>query len=137
MTKQIQTFYDHVNHCNDSVILLRHIAKMMALQQPEYTDEYVTDELSDAIAQEMLYFAHKNRGQNFEVTCSYAGVTESSTFRSMELFGFAGQVHDTMGIEEYMEKVVRPVSQELAERIARKIGGPLTETKCDIKVGLA
>lgn len=31
MKKQIHTFFDRVNNCNDSVILLRHIAKSKEL----------------------------------------------------------------------------------------------------------
>ena len=85
----------------------------------------------------MFAFAHKTKGQNFEVTCSYAGVTESSTFRAKELFSLTELVHDIMGIEDYMEKVVHPISKELAARIISKIDGPLSATSCYIKVGLA
>ena len=45
MTKQIQTFFDSVNNCNDSTTLLKHIAKMMAMQNQEYTDAFAADEL--------------------------------------------------------------------------------------------
>ena len=137
MTKQIQTFFDSVNKCNDATILLKHIAKMMAMRNTEYTDAFAADELRFAIAEEMLNFAHKTKGQNFEVTCSYAGVTESSTFRAMELFSLTELVHDIMGVEEYMDKVVHPISKELAARIISKIDGPLSATECDIEVGLA
>ena len=137
MTKQIQTFFDSVNNCNDSTTLLKHIAKMMAMSNSEYTDAFAADELRYAIAEEMFAFAHKTKGQNFEVTCSYAGVTESSTFRAKELFSLTELVHDIMGIEDYMEKVVHPISKELAARIISKIDGPLSATSCYIKVGLA
>ena len=137
MQKKIHTFFDRVNNCNDATILLKHIAKMMAMRNEEYTDAFAADELRFAIAEEMLNFAHKTKGQNFEVTCSYAGVTESSTFRAMELFSLTELVHDIMGVEEYMDKVVHPISKELAARIISKIDGPLSATSCDIKVGLA
>lgn len=137
MTKQIQTFFDSVNNCNDATILLKHIAKMMAMRNAEYTDAFAADELRFAIAEEMFAFAHKTKGQNFEVTCSYAGVTESSTFRAIELFSIVYGEHDKMDIETYMEKVVHPISQELAARIISQIDGPLSATECDIKVGLA
>ena len=134
MTKQIQTFFDRVNNCENSVILLRHIAKMMALQNQEYTDAYAAEELRYAIAEEMFAFAHKTKGQNFEVTCTYQDITESSTFRAMELFSLTELVHDIMGVEDYMDKVVHPISKELAARIISKIDGPLSATECDIAV---
>lgn len=137
MTKQIQTFFDCVNNCNDVTTLLKHIAKMMAMGNSEYTDAFAADELRYAIAEEMFAFAHKTKGQNFEVTCTYQGITESSTFRAMELFSLTELVHDIMGIEEYMDKVVHPIAKELAARIISKIDGPLSATSCDIKVGLA
>lgn len=137
MQKTIHTFFDSVNNCNDATIILKHIAKMMAMRNEEYTDAFAADELRYSIAEEMFAFAHKTKGQNFEVTCSYAGVTESSTFRAMELFSLTELVHDIMGIEEYMEKVVHPIAKELAARIISKIDGPLSANSCDIKVGLA
>ena len=140
MTKQIQTFFDIVNNIgnnNDDVTtLLKHITKMMAMQNHEYTDAFAADELRYAIAEEMLIFARKTKGQNFEVTCSYAGVTESSTFRAMALFSVVYGEQDKMDIETYMDKVVYPISKELAARIINKIDGPLSATECDIKVGL-
>ena len=54
----------------------------------------------------MFAYAHKTKGQNFEVTCSYAGVTESSTFRAMELFSLTELCHDIMGVEDYMREVI-------------------------------
>lgn len=137
MTKQIHTFFDSVNNCNDATTLLKHIAKMMAMQNQEYTDAFAADELRYSIAEEMFAFAHKTKGQNFEVTCSYAGVTESSTFRAKELFSLTEMAHDIMGVEDYMDKVIHPISKELAARIISKIEGPLSSTECDIKVGLA
>lgn len=137
MTKQIHTFFDSVNTCNDSTTLLKHIAKMMAMRNTEYTDAFAADELRYAIAEEMFAFAHKTKGKNFEVTCSYAGVTESSTFRAKELFSLTEMEHDIMGVEDYMDKVIHPISKELAARIISKIEGPLSSTECDIKVGLA
>lgn len=137
MQKTINTFFDSVNTCNDATTLLKHIAKMMAMRNQEYTDAFAADDLRYAIAEEMFAFANKTKGQNFEVTCTYQGITESSTFRAMELFSLTELVHDIMGIEEYMEKVVHPISKELAARIISKIDGPLSATDCDIKVGLA
>lgn len=137
MQKTIHTFFDVVNNCKDATILLKHIAKMMAMRNQEYTYAFDADELRYAIAEEMLAFAHKTKGQNFEVVCTYQGVTESSTFRAMELFSIVDGDHDKMGIEEYMDKVVNPIAKELAARIISKIDGPLSATSCDIKVGLA
>ena len=137
MQREIHTFFDRVNNCNDATILLKHIAKMLAMKNQEYTDAYAADDLRYAIAEEMLAFAHKTKGQNYEVTCTYQGVTESSTFRAMELFSIVDGEHDKMGIEEYMDKVVNPISKELAARIISKIDGPLSATSCDIKVSLA
>ena len=137
MTKQINTFFDSVNNCNDATILLKHIAKMMAMKNQEYTDAFAADDLRYAIAEEMLAFARKTKGQNFEVTCSYAGVTESSTFRAKELFSLTELTHDIMGVEDYMDKVVHPISKELAARIISQIDGPLSATECDIVVRLA
>lgn len=137
MQKTIHTFFDRVNTCNDVTILLKHIAKMLAMRNQEYTDAFAADELRYAIAEEMLAFAHKTKGQNYEVTCTYQGITESSTFRAMELFSITELVHDIMDIEEYMDKVVHPIAKELAARIISQIEGPLSATSCDIKVGLA
>lgn len=137
MNKQIHTFFDSVNNCNDATILLKHIAKMMAMRNQEYTDAFAADDLRYAIAEEMLEFAHKTKGQNYEVVCTYQGVTESSTFRAIELFSLTELVHDIMGIEEYMDKVVHPISKELAARIISQIEGPLSATDCDIVVRLA
>lgn len=137
MQKKILTFFDYVNTRKDPTDLLRDIAKMMAMHNQEYTDAFAADELRSAIAMEMLEFAHKTKGQNYEVTCTYQGITESSTFRAMELFSLTELVHDIMGLEEYVDKVVHPISKELAARIISKIEGPLSATDCDIKVGLA
>lgn len=137
MQKTIHTFFDSVNQCDDSLKLLKHITKMMAMRNTEYTDAFAADQLRFAIAEEMLDIAHKTKGQNFEVTCTYQGITESSTFRAMELFSITELCHDIMDLEEYMDKVVHPIAKELAARIISKIEGPLSETSCDIKVGLA
>ena len=137
MKKQIHTFFDSVNNCNDATILLKHIAKMMAMKNQEYTDAFAADDLRYAIAEEMLAFAHKTKGQTFEVVCTYQGITESSTFRAIELFSITELVHDIMGVEEYMDKVVHPIAKELAARIISQIEGPLSATSCDIVVRLA
>jgi len=137
MQKTIHTFFDIVNNCNDATILLKHIAKMMAMRNQEYSDAFAADDLRYAIAEEMLDFAHKTKGQNYEVVCTYQGVTESSTFRAMELFSLTELVHDIMGLEDYVDKVVTPISKELAARIISKIDGPLSATSCEIVVRLA
>ena len=138
MTKQIQTFFDHVNNCNDSTILLKHIAKMMALQQPEYTEAFAADELRDALAMDMVKYDNEHTGRNYEVTCTYCGVTGSNTFRARKLpMSLVDMVSDEMSLDDYVQKVVDPVSKELAARIISKIDGPLSATECDIKVGLA
>lgn len=137
MQKKILTFFDYVNTRKDPTDLLRDIAKMMAMHNSEYTDAFAADELRSAIAMEMLEFAHKTKGQNYEVVCTYQGITESSTFRAIELFSLTELVHDIMGLEEYVDKVVHPISKELAARIISKIEGPLSATDCDIVVRLA
>lgn len=137
MQKKILTFFDYVNTRKDPTDLLRDIAKMMAMKNQEYTDAFAADELRSAIAMEMIEFAHKTNGQNYEVVCTYQGITESSTFRAMELFSLTELVHDIMGLEDYMDKVVHPISKELAARIISKIEGPLSATDCDIVVRLA
>lgn len=137
MQKRVLTFFDYINERKDPIYILREIAKMLAIQHPEYADAFSADELRHTIAMEMLEFARKTKGQNYEVVCTYQGVTESSTFRAMELFSITELVHDIMGVEEYMDKVVHPISKELAARIISKIDEPLSATSCDIKVGLA
>lgn len=138
MTKQIQTFFDSVNNCNDSTVLLKHIAKMMALQQPEYTEAFAADELRDAMSMSMVKYDNEHTGRNYEVTCTYCGVTESSTFRARKLgTSLVDMVMDELSIDDYVQQVVDPVSKELAARVISKIEGPLSSTECDIKVGLA
>ena len=137
MQKTLHTFEQHLNSCNDSVILLRHIAKMMSLQQIEYTDQYVMDELRDALAIEMVKYDNEHGGQNYEVTCTCDGVTESSTFRARKLGASMFDLDlDEMSLDEYVQKVIDPVSKELVARIAHKTDGNVTtEIKCDIDVG--
>ena len=138
MTKQIQTFFDHVNTCNDSTTLLKHIAKMMAIKNQEYTDAFVAEELRDALAMDMVKYDNEHTGKNYEVTCTYCGVTESSTFRARKLgMSLVDMFVDEMSLDDYVKQVVDPVSKELAARIISKIEGPLSATECDIKVGLA
>ena len=138
MTKQIHTFFDRVNNCENSVILLRHIAKMMALHNQEYTDAYAAEELRDALSMEMVKYDNEHTGRNYEVTCTYCGVTESSTFRARKLaMSIVNMFYDEMSLDDYVKKVVDPVSKELAARIISKIDGPLSATECDIKVGMA
>lgn len=138
MQKTIHTFFDRVNNCENSVILLRHIAKMMALQNQEYTDAYAADELRDALSMEMVKYDKEHTGRNYEVTCTYCGVTESSTFRARKLaMSIVDMFSDEMSLDDYVKKVVDPVSKELAARVISQIDGPLSETECDIKVGLA
>lgn len=137
MHKRVLNFFDYVNNCKDTITLLKHIAKLLAMGKQEYTDAFAADELRFAIAEAMIEFARKTKGQNYEVTCTYQGITESSTFRAMELFSLTELVHDIMGLEDYMDKVVHPISKELAARIISKIEGPLYATDCYIDVRLA
>lgn len=138
MQKTIHTFFDRVNNCENSVILLRHIAKMMALHNQEYTDAYAAEELRDALSMDMVKYDNDHTGRNYEVTCTYCDVTESSTFRARKLGkSLVDMVNDEMSLDDYVQKVVDPVSKELAARIISKIDGPLSATECDIKVGLA
>ena len=136
MKKKLQTIFDRINSA-DTHELVYHIAKMMALQNKDYQDAVLASNLQDQLALEMLGFATKTKGQNFEVVCNYQDITESSTFRAMELFSIVDGCHDKMDIEEYMDKVINPISKELAARIISQIEGPLSDTECDIKVGLA
>ena len=137
MQKRVLTFFDYVNTRKDPTDLLRDIAKMLAMQNRDYADAFAADELRSAIAMEMLEFARKTKGQNYEVVCTYQGITESSTFRAIELFRITELVHDIMGLQDYVDKVVTPISQELAARIISQIDGPLSATECDIVVRLA
>jgi hypothetical protein len=138
MQKTLRTFEEHMNSCNDATILLRHIAKMMALQQPEYTEAFAADELRDALAMEMVKYDNEHTGRNYEVTCTYCGVTESSTFRARKLGkSLVDMVMDELSLDDYVKQVVDPVSKELTARIISKIEGYLSDTECDIKVGLA
>jgi len=138
MQKTIPTFFDRVNNCDDSVILLKHIAKMMAMHNQEYTDAFMASQLQDQLAMSMIKYDNEHTGRNYEVTCTYCGVTESSTFRARKLGrSIVDMVSDELSIDDYVQKVVDPVSKELAARIISKIEGPLSATECDIKVGLA
>lgn len=138
MTKQIHTFFDRVNNCDDSVILLKHIAKMMAMHNQEYTDAFMASQLQDQLAMSMINYDNEHTGRNYEVTCTYCSVTESSTFRARKLgMSLVDMVSDEMSLDDYVQKVVDPVSKELAARIISKIDGPLSATECDIKVGQA
>lgn len=138
MKKQIHTFFDRVNNCDDSVILLKHIAKMMAMHNHEYTDAFMASQLQDQLAMSMINYDNEHNGRNYEVTCTYCGVTESSTFRARKLgMSLVDMFSDEMSYEEYVKQVVDPVSKELAARVISKIEGPLSATECDIKVGLA
>ena len=138
MKKQIHTFFDSVNNCNDSTILLKHIAKMLAMRNQEYTDAFMASQLQDQLAIDMVKYDNENTGRNYEVTCTYCDVTESSTFRARKLgMSLVDMVLDEMSIEDYVKQVVDPVSKELAARVISKIDGPLSATDCDIKVGMA
>ena len=138
MTKQIHTFFDRVNNCDDSVILLKHIAKMMAMNNQEYTDAFMASQLQDQLAMSMIKYDNEHTGRNYEVTCTYCGVTESSTFRARKLgMSLVDMFSDELSLDDYVKQVVDPVSKELAARVISKIEGPLSSTECDIKVGLA
>ena len=137
MKKQIHTFFDHVNHCDDSTTLLKHIAKMLAMKNQEYTDAFMASQLQEQLAMDMIKYDNEHTGRNYEVTCTYCGVTESSTFRARKLaMSIVNMFDEEMSLDDYVKQVVDPVSEELAARIISKIDGPLSATECDIKVGL-
>lgn len=133
MKKNLQTVFDSINN-GTAESNIRHIAKMMALGNKDYQDAFLADQLQDNIAYEMLAYDHKTEGRNYEVVCKYCGVVDSSTYRARKLKSVMDLVSDELGIEEYMDKVVRPVSKELAARVISKIDGPLSATECDIAV---
>lgn len=122
-TKKIKTINDHINGATSEKELLRIIATMIALKTPEAQDLYRADDLQGALSFEMLDYAHKHGNEitNYEVSVVVGDKVESSTFRSVKAPASVGYlVDDDMSLEEYCDKVVRPVSTELAARVVAK-----------------
>ena len=122
-TKKIKTINDHINDARDDRDLLRLIATMIALKTPEAQDVFKADDLQDTLSIEMLDYAHKHHNEitNFEVSVVVDDKVESSTFRSAKAPSSVGYlVDDDMDVSEYCDKVVRPVSTELAARVIAK-----------------
>lgn len=135
MKKTIHTFFDRVNNCDDNTILLKHIAKMMAMQNKEYTEAFMADELRYELAGAMLEYDHTHNGVHYEVVCTYRDITEASSFRAHKISGgLIDMSCDIMDIEQYMDKVINPVAKELAARVISRVDGPLFEMDCDIQV---
>lgn len=124
----LRTVFDDFNSSSEKQLLI-HIAKMMALKDPEYQDAFIANELHDAIAVEMLAYDRKHYGTNYEVIVQFldAGITETSTFASHSLRG----LND---IEGYVAEVIQPISKELSARVVSKLKRPITENACEIKV---
>lgn len=137
MKKKLMTFGDSVEYMSQER-MMQHIVKMLARRDPDYRDAFFVKNLEDEIAVSMLDYEHQNKGRNYEVTVQFvdSGVAEASTFRSRTIKSIT-ELTDSMSIEEFTDKVVRPVSQELAERVARKLQRPIRETECDISVRFA
>ena len=135
MQKTIHTFFDRVNTCNDATILLKHIAKMMAMKNQEYTDAFIADELRSELTWAMLEYDKSHNGVHYEVVCTYKDITEASTFRAHKIGrSIMDMSCDSMGLEEYMDKVINPVAKELAARVISRVDEPLSEMDCDIEV---
>lgn len=122
-TKKIKTINDHINEARDDRELLRLIATMMSLKCPEAQDLFRADDLQDTLSIEMLDYAHKHNNEitNFEVSVVVDDKVESSTFRSAKAPSSVGYLVDNdMNLEDYCDKVVKPVSTELAARVIAK-----------------
>ena len=132
MNTKLKTVFDDFNEC-DNHELLKHIAKMLALKDPEYQDAFLAMNLQDQIRLKMYDFEKKNRGRNYEVIVRIDNVNESSTFRARKL-GSAMDPEPEMGAFEYLEQVIDPVSKELAARVVSKLPRPFLTTDCDITV---
>lgn len=122
-TKKIKTINDHINGATDEKELLRIIATMIALKTPEAQDLYRADDLQDALSISMLDYAHKHGNEitNYEVSVVVGDKVESSTYRSAKAPSSIGYLLDNdMTLEDYCDKVVKPVSTELAARVVAK-----------------
>lgn len=137
MKKKLMTLADSVEYMSQER-MLQHIVKMLARKDTDYQDAFWTKSLEDEIAVSMLDFEHQNKGRNYAVTVQFvdSGVTEESTCRARTIKSIT-ELTDSMSIEEFADKVVRPVSQELAARVARKLPKPIKETECDVSVRFA
>lgn len=121
--RQIKTINDRINGATNDVELLRIIATMIALKTPEAQDLYRADDLQDALSISMLEYAHKHSNEitNYEVSVVVGDKVESSTFRSVKAPSSLGYLVDNdMDVSEYCDKVVKPVSTELAARVIAK-----------------
>lgn len=122
-TKQIKTINDHICEAATEKDLLRIIATMMALKTPEAQDLFRAEDLQEALSISMLDYAHTHGKEitNYEVSVVVGDKVESSTFRSVKAPASVGYlVDDDMTLEDYCDKVVRPVSTELAARVVAK-----------------
>lgn len=122
-TKKIKTINDHINESRSEMDLLRLIAVMLSIQTKEVPYAFREDDLRHELMMGMIDYAHAHKSEiaNYEVSVVVGDKVESSTFRSVKApasFGYL--VDDDMNLEEYCDKVVRPVSTELAARVVAK-----------------
>ena len=121
-TKKIKTINDHINESRSEMDLLRLIAVMLSIQSKEVPYAFKADDLRHELMMGMIDYAHAHKSEiaNYEVTVSVGDRVESSTFRSMKVPGdpsLGYHVENDMNLEDYCDKVVRPVSTELAARV--------------------
>ena len=134
MNTKLKTVFDDFNDCTNGE-LLQHIAKMLALKDPDYQDAFLAKDLQAQVSLRMCDFANKNPARNYEVLVRIDKVNESSTFRGRRL-GSPMDLEPEMGPFVYIEQVVTPVSKELAARVVSKLSRPFPTTDCDITVCL-
>ena len=137
MKKKLMNIFDSVEDMSQER-MLKHIVKMLARKDTDYQEAFFEKSLADEIAVSMLDFEHQNKGRNYEVTVQFvdSGVAEASTFRARTIKSLT-ELTDSMSIEEFVDKVVRPVSKELAARVVGKLPKPIKETECDVSVRFA
>lgn len=120
-TKKIKTVNHHINEARSEMGLLRLIAIMLSIQTKEVPYAFKADDLKHELMLAMLEYAHQHSKEiaNYEVTVSVGGHVESSTFRSVKVpvNPSIGRVENDMGVQEYCDNVVKPVSAELAARV--------------------
>lgn len=121
-TKKIKTINDHINESRSEMDLLRLIAVMLSIQTKEVPYAFREDDLRHELMMAMIDYAHEHKSEiaNYEVTVSIGDRVESSTFRSMKVPGdpsLGYLVENDMNLQEYCDKIVRPVSAELAARV--------------------
>lgn len=120
--KKIKTINEHIGEAETEKDLLRLIAIMLSIQTKEVPYAFKEDDLRHELLMKMIEYAHTNRNEiaNFEVSVVVGGKVESSTFRSMKVPGnpsIGYLAENEMNLQEYCDKVVRPVSTELAARV--------------------